>query len=103
MSWPTPSPPTQVDSALAQAAAQQKEERLPSSRKDEDFPGSAGVKTLRLRCRVHRFDPWSGKFRMATVRGRGPLQKKTRKDETTSLFSSTPFPTRMEILKKLMR
>ena len=76
VSWPTPSPPTQVDSALAQAAAQQKEERRPSSRKDEDFPGSAGVKTLCLRCRVHRFDPWSGKFRMATVRGRGPPSKK---------------------------
>lgn len=76
MSWPTPSPPTQVDSALAQAAAQQKEERLPSSRKDEDFLGSPGVKTLRFRCRVRRFDPWSGKFRMATVRGRGPPSKK---------------------------
>ena len=44
------------------------------------------------------------KFLMATVRGRGlPLQKrKIRKDETTSLFSSTPFLTHMEFLKKLM-
>ena len=35
-------------------------ETEPLRRKYWDFPGDQVVKILRIRCRGHRFDPWSG-------------------------------------------